>query len=97
MMYYTKSTGMFKVVFERNGNVAIEAPEKIYDGAIGANVFGNEFIGDYFYFDYSAKKDYVYRINVNKVSTTEKLEGIGKAGKRFRKAEKGFRKAEKGF
>lgn len=74
MMYYTKSTGMFKVVFERNGNVAIEAPEKIYDGAIGANVFGNEFIGDYFYFDYSAKKDYVYRINVNKVSTTEKLE-----------------------
>ncbi len=74
MMYYTKSTSMYKVVVERNGVISIEAPEKIYDGTISANLFGNEFIGDYFYFDYSAKKDYVYRINVTKVNTTEELE-----------------------
>lgn len=75
MMYYTTANGFYKSVFERNGGgINIEVPTKIYDGAIGINVFGNEFIGDYFYFNNGDKYDYIYRIDVNESYTKEDLE-----------------------
>lgn len=67
MMYYTTSKGMYKKVFARNGEIVVteESQTKIFDTKPGENVFGNEFIGAYYYFNNGDKYDYVYRINLN--------------------------------
>ena len=77
MMYYSMSNGVYKFVFAKNNVIAVEAPTLVFEGTLANNVFGNEFIGDYFYFADATNQNYIGRINVTKSNTKDDVQFVG--------------------